>query len=74
VTLAENAIVIAEPKQGKVSSIYRAARRTNSLAKMGSLFRHGIRRSDWPIEFSGLTVASRSAQQSRAIHSRTARR
>jgi len=65
VTLAENAIVIAAPKQGSWSSIYR--RHDPRILARGcrSLFRHGIRQSDWPIEFSGLAVAQpRQPQQS----------
>src|ERR1700732_2310476 len=58
VTLAENAIVIAEPKQGKVE-LHLQGGTTHEFSREDadhySVTAFG--RSDWPIEFSGLAVA-----------------
>src|SRR6267378_4376034 len=58
VTLAENAIVIAEPKQGKVE-LHLQGGTTHEFSREDadhySVTAFG--QSDWPIEFSGLAVA-----------------
>src|SRR6202795_3923440 len=58
VTLAENATVIAEPKQGKVE-LHLQGGTTHEFSRDDadhySVTAFG--RSDWPIEFSGLAVA-----------------
>src|SRR3977135_548842 len=58
VTLAENAIVIAEPKQGKLE-LHLQGGTTHEFSREDadhySVTAFG--QSDWPIEFSGLTIA-----------------
>src|SRR6267143_938351 len=58
VTLAENAIVIAEPKQGKME-LHLQGGTTHEFSREDadhySVTAFG--RSDWPIEFSGLAIA-----------------
>src|SRR5229473_2242100 len=71
VTLAENAIVIAEPKQGKVE-LHLQGGTTHEFSREDadhySVTAFG--RSDWPIEFSGLAVAQprQLNNPERAVH------
>jgi len=75
VTLAENAIVIAAPKQGKLE-LHLQGGTTHEFSREDadhySVTAFG--QSDWPIEFSGLAVAQRGSSTIRAFDSRIARR